>query len=100
MSKTRIFISQPMRGRTDQEILKERDKITEELKKKYEGVEIIDSFFDGPVASPLWYLGESIKKLSEADIAVFAPGWDEARGCKIEYTCAYQYNIPIIYMEG
>ena len=39
----KIFISQPMRNRTDDEILSERAKITEYLTKKYSEVEIIDS---------------------------------------------------------
>lgn len=42
----KLFISQPMKGKTDEEILKEREtaiKQAEELLK--EPVEVIDSFF-------------------------------------------------------
>lgn len=49
----KLFISQPMAGKTDKEI------------------EVIDSFFDGAPKTPLWYLGESIKLLGQADIAYF-----------------------------
>ena len=41
----------------------------------------------------LEYLGESLKLLARADIAYFAPGWNEARGCKIEHVCAEEYGI-------
>lgn len=61
-------------------------------------MEVIDSFFEkAPVdAKPLWYLGESLKLMAEADVAYFADGWNEARGCKIEHTCAVEYNIDRI----
>ena len=47
-------------------------------------------------AKPLWYLGESLKLLATADVAYFAPGWDKARGCKIENICAKEYGIHTI----
>ena len=95
----KLFISQPMKGKTDEEILKEREKAIKSAERQLgEPVEVIDSFFQSaPVdAKPLWYLSESLKLLSEADIAYFAKGWNEARGCKIENTCAIEYGIPVI----
>lgn len=95
----KLFISQPMRGKSDEEILAEREKAIKcaEIHLN-EPVEVIDSFFqEVPVdAKPLWYLGESLKLLSEADVAYFAHGWEEARGCKIENTCAIEYGITVI----
>lgn len=63
-----------------------------------EPIEVIDSFFQSAPADakPLWYLGESLKLLATADVAYFAKGWDEARGCKIENTCAIEYGIETI----
>lgn len=95
----KLFISQPMRGKTDEEILAVREKALKSAEKQVdEPVEVIDSFFQSaPVdAKPLWYLGESLKLLAEADVAYFADGWNEARGCKIEHTCAVEYNIDRI----
>lgn len=95
----KLFISQPMRGKTDAEILAVRKKAIESAEKQVgEPVEIIDSFFQGAQADakPLWYLGESLKLLAEADVAYFAKGWNEARGCKIENTCAIEYGIETI----
>ena len=87
----KLFISQPMRGKTDEEILLERKRAIEAAKTKIgENVEVIDSFFKDALvdAKPLWYLAKSIELLATADIAYFVDGWDKMRGCKIEYECA------------
>ena len=92
----KLFISQPMKGKTDDEILAERRKAVRSAERVLgETVEVIDSFFQSaPVdAKPLWYLGESLKLLATADVAYFVTGWSKARGCKIEHTCAVEYNI-------
>lgn len=95
----KLFISQPMNGKADEEILAEQKvaiKAAEELLR--EPVEVIDSFFrSAPVgAKPLWFLGKSLELLSDADIAYFAKDWQKARGCKIERECAVEYGIPRI----
>lgn len=95
---TKLFISQPMKDKTDEEIEIERERIVEEVEKTYGEVEVVDSFFKGVPhdANPLWYLGESIKKLSEADVVAFGYGWEEARGCNIEFLCATEYGLNIV----
>ncbi len=98
----KLFISQPMKGKTDEEILKERETAIAKAKEIWgEEVEVIDSFFKGVPADvrPLWFLGESLKLLATADVAYFAPGWKDARGCKIEHTCALEYGIAVIECE-
>ena len=95
----KLFISQPMKGKSDEEILREREnaiKSAEELLE--EPVELIDSFFQSAPADarPLWFIGKSLELLSIADIAFFAKGWEDARGCKIEHTCAVEYGITVI----
>ena len=95
----KLFISQPMRGKSDEDILAERQKAIKSAEEKIgEPVEVIDSFFqEAPVdAKPLWFLGKSLELLAGADIAYFAKGWQDARGCKIENTCAIEYGIPVI----
>lgn len=95
----KLFISQPMRGKTDEEILAVREKAIKAAEKLIgEPVEVIDSFFrSAPVdAKPLWFLGKSLELLSTADVAYFAPRWSDFRGCKIEHTCAVEYNIDRI----
>lgn len=95
----KLFISQPMRGKTDEEILAERKKAIESAERNLgEPVEVIDSFFqNAPVDTrPLWFLGKSLELLSTADIAYFAKGWEDARGCRIENQCAIEYGIEVI----
>ena len=95
----KLFISQPMKGKTDEEILAERRKAVRSAERQLgEPVEVIDSFFQSAPADakPLWYLGESLKLMAMADVAYFAKGWTEARGCKIEHICAVEYNIDRI----
>ena len=95
----KLFISQPMRDKTDEEIIAERERAIESAKKHLgDDVEVIDSFFkDAPHdAKPLWYLAKSLELLSTADIAYFCKDWDKYRGCKIENTCAIEYGIDVI----
>ena len=77
----KLFISQPMRGKTNEEIMAVREKAIESAERELgEKVEVIDSFFkDAPVdANPLWYLAKSLELLSTADVAYFAKDWEEA----------------------
>lgn len=96
----KLFISQPMRGFSDEQILNRRAEIIKEVRGKInEDVEILESFFEGfePTGNiPIAYLGRSISLLAEADIVYFGKGWDEARGCKIEHEIAAQYGMVII----
>ena len=97
--RRKVFISQPMRGKANDEILAEREAIIATAKSVYgENVDILDSFFkDAPVdARPLWFLGKSLEMLSTADIAVFSNGWQSARGCRIEHTCALEYGVEVL----
>lgn len=101
----KIFISQPMNGKTNEEIESHRNHIISRLESQFarenEQIQIIDSFFkDVPHdAKPLWYLGESIKLMSEANVVFFCNSWQTARGCQIEHDCALEYDIDTMYEE-
>ena len=95
----KLFISQPMREKTDEEILTERKEAISVVKNILnDDVEVIDSFFQNAPADarPLWFLGKSIELLSTADIVYFCDGWQDARGCRIEHECAVEYGIERI----
>lgn len=95
----KLFISQPMNGKTDEEIIHERQIAIRRAKAVIkEDVQVIDSFFQkAPIeANPIWFLAEAIEFLSEADIAYFTVGWEKARGCRIEHEVCVQYGIPTI----
>lgn len=84
-----------MNGLSDDEIIRVRNTVKKMLT---ENDELIDSFFEGAPAraTPLWYLGESIKLLGSADVVVFAPRWETARGCRIERQCAIEYGKEML----
>lgn len=96
---TKLFISQPMRDKTNEEIERERQAAIQSVKEKYgDDIEVIDSFFkDAPHdAKPLWFLGKSLELLAGADVAFFCKGWEKYRGCRIENQCAIEYGITVI----
>lgn len=96
----KVFISQPMRGLAEREIKLNRANAIENIKRLYSNdIEIIDNYFDSD-EKPLFKLGKSIELLSKADIIYLCKGWNKARGCKIEYMCASDYDIKIIFEEG
>ena len=99
---TKVFISQPMKDKTNQEIEQERKEIIEKAEKYFGEIEVIDSFFkDAPHdAKPLWFLGKSLELLSNANVIVLGKGWGCSRGCRIEHECAIQYGISVIYIEN
>lgn len=93
----RYFISQPMNGRTETEIKIERARITAAIKMAAPNAEIVSSFIENANgASPVALLGVAIRRLSDADVCVFADGWDKARGCVVERTICEAYGIPIV----
>lgn len=93
----KLFISQPMRGKTDEEIFAERANAIQAAKDFLgEDVEVIDSWFGNYDGKALEFLSKSILLLSQADFAYFAPGWDKARGCVIEHQCAVSYSVQHI----
>ena len=95
------MIELPKKGKSEEVIMAERKQSIEKAKKEIgDDVNIIETYFpeNAPANSVegLYYLGKSIQLLSTADIAYFAPGWKDARGCKIENTCAKEYGIKVI----
>lgn len=94
----KAFISQPMKGKTKEQIVKERSELVKRLRAK--GYETIDSILDCTHEAKnhsVYCLGISLELLSNADIAVFMKGWEYARGCWIEHECCIRYGIPIKY---
>lgn len=101
----KIFISQPMRDKSAGEIEHERCLAVERAKQllDVDDVEVIDSYFKGGPSRPecpLRCLGHSLIMLADADVAVFASRWHEARGCLIEHEAALAYGIRVLELEG
>ena len=71
----KLFVSVPMKGRTEEEIRKTIDKM-KKIAEIFEGeeLELIDSYIeDNPPKDnnqAIWFLGESLKKLAQADVFI------------------------------
>lgn len=88
----KILISQSMNGKTKEEFMSQRDKITEMIKKCFKNteIEVINNLNKGSVTM----LGESIKLMADADLVIFAPGWNTSAICVIERNIVKTYGIP------
>lgn len=97
----RVMISQPMRGKTEEQIREERKAIIEKFNNMH--IEVIDTIFteeppkDCNVA--VYYLGKSISAMKDIDAIYMDDGWREARGCRIEHQVAREYGIKILYND-
>ena len=90
----KLMISQPMRGKTTEQIETERKQLVEELEKQ--GYEVVNTIFAEETPkdcdTALYYLSKSIEAIGKVDGVVFMPGWHNARGCQIEYNVASAYG--------
>jgi hypothetical protein len=93
----RIIISQPMKGKTEQQVRDERAALVRKIEAM--GDTVIDTIFpdftnEGNI--PLKYLAKSLEAIADVDAVVFMDGWQEARGCKIEHQACEDYGIKIL----
>jgi hypothetical protein len=99
-----VFVSQPMNGRTKSDFLFERHEILKEftdficnnLGYDINLIVVTDCNLLFTESAPdeagrLWYLGRSIQSMEEADYVIFSRSWRDAKGCRVEYTCAREY---------
>lgn len=100
----KVFISQPMAGLTDEQILKRRNELIDKITDWYigEDIDIIDSFTKSEEIvgrGRIVMLGDSIMKMADADVSVFAKGWDKSPGCNVEHEVCVQYKIRRLYED-
>lgn len=94
----KLFVSVPMKGRTEEEI-KESIQKMKKIAEIYEGeeLELIDSYIEDkpPKDSKeaVWFLGESLKKLAQADVFMGICEIYDWNGCCIEMETANKYGI-------
>jgi Asp-tRNA(Asn)/Glu-tRNA(Gln) amidotransferase A subunit family amidase len=90
----KAIISQPMKGKTEEQVRLERKEAIEELNAL--GYEVVDTVFPDFTSQgniPLKYLSKSIEAIADVDLVYFIGDWKNARGCRIEFECCIQYNI-------
>lgn len=94
----KIMISQPMKGKTNEQIREERAELVKGLEE--EGHEVVDTVFENAPADEdvaIYMLSQSIRYIGKVDAVIFMPGWEKARGCKIEHNVAVEYGKQVFY---
>ena len=89
----KIMISQPMKGKTNEQIREERAELVKRLQE--EGHEVVDTIFENAPADEdvaIYMLSQSIRYIGKVDAVVFMQGWENARGCRIEHDVATNYR--------
>ena len=95
----KVMISQPMRGKSEEQIREERKELINEIENY--GDEVIDTIFTEEAPkdcdTAIYYLAKSIEAIGKADRIIFMKGWEKARGCEIEHLVAVKYDKEILY---
>lgn len=109
MEKKKAMLSQPMAGKTEEEITATRERAIAALETR--GYEVVNTLFTdewyskesmekrGVVNIPLCFLAKSLENMSLCHAAYFCEGWEHARGCRIEHEAAKAYGLEIIYED-
>jgi hypothetical protein len=105
----KAMLSQPMGGKTEEEITATRERAMATLQEK--GFTVVNTLFTdewyskeamaerGVVQIPLCFLAKSLENMSLCHAAYFCKGWENARGCRIEHEAAMAYGLEIIYED-
>lgn len=105
----KAMLSQPMAGKTNEEIIEARDRAVSFLKEN--GYEVVNTMFTdewysqesmmdrGVVQIPLCFLAKSLENMSLCHTVYFCRGWEVARGCRLEHETAKAYGLSIIYEQ-
>ena len=105
----KAMLSQPMAGKTEEEIVETRNRAIAAL--KAQGYEIVNTLFTdewygkekmeerGVVQIPLCFLAKSLENMSLCHAAYFCKGWETARGCRIEHEAAVAYGLTVLHEE-
>ena len=112
MRTIKIFVSLPMKGLSNEEIIKAFDKSDTQLKELFDGydIKVLHQTLGSAIPEDeirqythpeLYFFGDGIKSLmSKSDIVAFYPGWKVARGCNAEYELAKAYKVPTLDLES
>lgn len=105
----KAMLSQPMAGKSEEEIKETREKAIKVLEEKE--YEIVNTLFTdewysdekmkerGVTQTPLCFLAKSLEKMSLCHVVYFCKGWEQTRGCRLEHEAAVAYGLDIIYEE-
>ena len=103
----KVFLSLPMNGLEDDEIQANIERLEQDIISSHpfgdEEIEFVHNLGYKPdreherktITPALLYLGNAVQLLADCQAIFMAPDWKKARGCCIEKSVAYNYDIPI-----
>lgn len=106
------MVSLPMNGLSEEEVKHTYNQKTYELLHNYGFDATVHTLFEGPEFTdealkengvkniPLYFLAKSLERMAECDMVYFCKGWENARGCQMEYEAASKYGIGILTEVG
>lgn len=100
----KLFVSVPMRGRNKKDIYRSIEKMKRIAEVTVgEPLELIDSYIDTAVMAKnegAYYLGESIKRMADADYMITTTRYYEYVGCRYENEIASTYGIKVLFADA
>lgn len=103
----KVMISQPMAGKTEEEIKTTRDRAIKKLNEL--GYEVVNTLFtdewvakeksNDVVNVPLWFLAKSLQKMSECDAVYFCKGWEIHEVVKLNMMLPNCMNLNLFTNE-
>lgn len=100
--RLKVFISQPMRGLSEKEILATREKAMDHVRRAMPDEDVCEIPSYTPAfkdVNPVVSLGHSVELMGEANLIVFCDGWHRNPGCRIEYEIAKAYGLQYILLS-
>lgn len=98
------MISQPMSGKTEEEIIAARNEASQRLENM--GYTVVDTYYNKYSVpcyannGALYHLGQSLTEMARCDAVYFCRGWEDTRGCQIEHEVAKAYGLGCFYEEA
>ena len=98
----KLYISQPMRGREYDNIIRERKQLIADaaVALQTDDIRPLETLHRTGKAKPLAMLGRNIEQMPEADAVIFSRDWRDARGCRCERMIAAEYGLRILDAKG
>ena len=93
----KVMISQPMQGKSKEEILSVREKAKRYIE-DFCGHNVVDTYDESfremeGKNTALLSLAKSLERMAECDAVYFCKGWRDARGCRAEFHVAKAYGL-------
>ncbi len=97
--KPKVYISGPITGKDEKEY--KNDFNSTELWLTGLGYDVVNPVSDGIVEGWGWsdYMRRDIKQLCSCDYIYFIKGWENSKGCCLEYNIAFQLGIKILCLD-